>query len=306
MEQHLIEDAVWQRMLAALETVPYMHCRDLDRLRCFISACFVVMRTDLTWAELGGLVPSAETSKKRFRRWAKKGVFNRLMECSQLIAAPDVLHIDSTSIKCHRTTAGARGGGDECIGRSRGGLTTKAHHAVDGLGFIRRQLTSPGQQGDCTKAEALTAGLQLSGDTGEPAAGDIWHPSTWGRVSPRLGKHHKGLKKKGGGRVDGFSCRYWPAPRMSPDTATLGGGRQRLRQRQGARALAWTRHRRLHPAQAQPHRAALVRQGPISHPAPRRDLPSMMRPKGEWRLQGGLRHGGGDGVSGRSRPRRLG
>ncbi len=164
MEQHLIEDAVWQRMLAALETVPYMHCRDLDRLRCFISACFVVMRTNLTWAELGGLVPSAETAKKRFRRWAKKGVFDRLMECSQPVAEPDVLHIDSTSIKCHRTAAGARGGGDECIGRSRGGLTTKAHHAVDGLGFIRRQLTSPGQQGDCTKTEALTAGLHpLSG-----------------------------------------------------------------------------------------------------------------------------------------------
>jgi hypothetical protein len=72
MEQHLIEDAVWQRMLAALETVPYMHCRDLDRLRRFISACFVVMRTNLTWAELGGLVPSAETAKKRFRRWARR------------------------------------------------------------------------------------------------------------------------------------------------------------------------------------------------------------------------------------------
>ncbi len=51
MAQHLIEDAVWQRMLAALETVPYMHCRDLGRLRCFISACFVVMRTNLMWPQ---------------------------------------------------------------------------------------------------------------------------------------------------------------------------------------------------------------------------------------------------------------
>ena len=137
---------MWQRMLAALETVPYRHCRDLDRLRRCTSACFAVLRTNLTWAELGGLVPSAEAAKKRFRRWAKRGVFDRLMECSQPVAAPAVLHIDSTGafakrdagIKCHRPAAGARGGGDECIGRSRGGLTTKAHHAVDGLGFIRR------------------------------------------------------------------------------------------------------------------------------------------------------------------------
>ncbi len=67
MEQHLIEDAVWQRMLSALEAVPYMHCHDLDQLRRFISACFLVMRTNLTWAELGGLVPSAEATKKRCR-----------------------------------------------------------------------------------------------------------------------------------------------------------------------------------------------------------------------------------------------
>ena len=90
-------------MLAALETVPYMPLNDLDRLRRFVSACFVVMRTNPTWAELGCLVPSAEAAKKRFRNWAKNGVFDRLMECSQLVAAPDVLHIDSTSIKCHRT-----------------------------------------------------------------------------------------------------------------------------------------------------------------------------------------------------------
>ena len=169
MGEHLIEDAVWQRMLAALEMVPYMHLHDPGRLPRFVSACFVVMRTNLTWAELGCLVPSAEAAKRRFRSWAKKGTFDRLMQCLQPLAAPDVLHVDSTAIKCHRTATGARGGAEEAIGRSRGGLTTKVHHAVDGLGFIRRQLTSPGQQADCKQAEALTAGLHplsVVGDKG--------------------------------------------------------------------------------------------------------------------------------------------
>ena len=207
MEEHLIEDAVWQRMLTALETVSYVPLNDLNRLRRFVSACFVVMRTNLTWAELGCLVPSAEAAKRRFRRWAKRGVFDRLIECSQPVAAPDVLHIDSpgafakrnAGIKCHCTATGARGGGEEAIGRSRGGLTTKVHHAVNGLGFIRRQLTSPGQQADCKQAEALTAGLQPLSVVGD-----------------------KGYDSE------------------------------------GAQALARTRHRRLHPAQAQSHRAALV------------------------------------------------
>jgi len=65
MEQHLIEDAVRQRMLAALETVFYMHGHDLDRLRHFVSACFVVLRTNPTWAELGCLVPPAEAARSQ-------------------------------------------------------------------------------------------------------------------------------------------------------------------------------------------------------------------------------------------------
>jgi len=84
------------------------------------------MRSNLTWAELGHRNSSAEAAKKRFRRWAKRGVFDRLMQCSQPTAGPDVLHIDSTSVKCHRTATGARGGAAESIGCSRGGLTASS------------------------------------------------------------------------------------------------------------------------------------------------------------------------------------
>ena len=169
MTEHLIGDGLWQRVLEALRCEPYMHTHDLGRLRRFVSACFVVLRRNCTWAELGCFVPSADAAKRRFRRWAKKGVWDRLMQHSQPAAEPDVLHVDSTAIKCHRTAAGARGGGEEAIGRSRGGLTTKVHHAVDGLGFVRRLLTSPGQHADCRHAQALTAGLRpvaVVGDKG--------------------------------------------------------------------------------------------------------------------------------------------
>lgn len=169
MGKHLIEDAVWQRMLAALGEVPHMRLHDPDGLRRFVSACHAVLRCNVTWAELACFVPSAEAAKKRFRRWAKWGVWDRLLQCSQPVAEPDVLHVDSTSVKCHRTATGARGGGEEAIGRSRGGLTTKVHHAVDSLGFVRRLLTSPGQHADCRHATALTAGLHpvaVVGDKG--------------------------------------------------------------------------------------------------------------------------------------------
>ncbi len=177
VDGHLIGDGLWQRVLEGLRAEPHMHTHDLDRLRRFVGACFVVLRRNCTWAELADVVPSAEAAKKRFRRWAKKGVWDRLFQHSQPNAQPDALHIDSTSIKCHRTATRARNGGEEAIGRSRGGLTTKVHHALrfaahnrrDSLGFIRRLLTSPGQHADCRHAVALTADLQpvaVVGDKG--------------------------------------------------------------------------------------------------------------------------------------------
>ena len=68
------------------------------------------MRTNLTWAELGCLVLSAEAAKRRFRSWAKTGTFDRLMQRSQPVAAPDVLHVDSTSAFASETQASSATG----------------------------------------------------------------------------------------------------------------------------------------------------------------------------------------------------
>jgi len=196
-----------------------MHLNDLGRLRRFVSACFVVLRRNCTWAELGCFVPSAEATKQWLRRWAQKSVWEHLMQHSQPMAEPDVLQMDSTGdfakrnadIKRHHTETGARGGGEEVIGRSRGGLTTKIHHAADSLGFVRHLLTSPGQHADCRRA-----------DRGPAAGGRSW--------------------------------------------------RQELRQRQVARPLAGTGHRRLQPVQAQPPGPARLRRSPLPHPAHDREL----------------------------------
>ena len=48
-----------------------------------------------------------------------------------------------------------KGGPDRCMGRSRGGLTTKIHAVVDASGLPLRFTLSPGQAHDSTAAEAL-------------------------------------------------------------------------------------------------------------------------------------------------------
>jgi len=68
--------------------------------------------------------------------------------------------IDSSVIRAHQHAAGARKvAGAQAIGRSRGGLTTKIHALVEGLGNLARWRLTPGQAADVCEAEPLLAGI---------------------------------------------------------------------------------------------------------------------------------------------------
>jgi transposase len=54
-----------------------------------------------------------------------------------------------------------RGADDEAIGRSRGGLSTKIHAAVDALGNPLRFILTPGQWHESKQAEALITGFDF-------------------------------------------------------------------------------------------------------------------------------------------------
>jgi transposase len=61
------------------------------------------------------------------------------------------------------------------IGRSRGGLTTKIHAAVDALGLPVRFAITPGHWGDCPQARGLIEGLEGVGQVIADAAYDADH-----------------------------------------------------------------------------------------------------------------------------------
>lgn len=50
--------------------------------------------------------------------------------------------------------------GPQALGRSRGGLSTKIHALVEGLGQLARFVLTPGQAGDITCAHGLLEGVQ--------------------------------------------------------------------------------------------------------------------------------------------------
>jgi transposase len=67
-------------------------------------------------------------------------------------------------VRAHQHAAGAsKKNGEQGLGRSRGGLSTKIHAAVDGLGNITRFRLTGGERHDITEAENLIEGMENVG-----------------------------------------------------------------------------------------------------------------------------------------------
>jgi hypothetical protein len=68
--------------------------------------------------------------------------------------------LDSTVSRVHQHAAGAhKKEGEQAIGRSRGGLTTKIHALVEALGNLAHWRLTAGQVADAHEAEPLLAGV---------------------------------------------------------------------------------------------------------------------------------------------------
>ena len=71
--------------------------------------------------------------------------------------AGNVLMIDATHLKAHRTASSLKKRGDEprLIGRTKGGLSTKLHALSDNLGRPVRLYLTEGQRSDFKGADVL-------------------------------------------------------------------------------------------------------------------------------------------------------
>lgn len=116
-----------------------------------------------------------------FRRWQRNGTWQRIF--TQLQARVDVqdliawdLNVDSTVCRAHQHVAGARKRGncrreppggvtteldDHGLGRSRGGLTTKLHLAVEQGQKPMSLVITAGQHGDSPQFEAVLSRIQV-------------------------------------------------------------------------------------------------------------------------------------------------
>jgi transposase len=75
--------------------------------RLFVDAVLWVGRTGAPWPDLPERFGRYDTAYQRFNRWAKRGVWARVMEALGADADLEWLLIDSTIVRAHQHAAGA-------------------------------------------------------------------------------------------------------------------------------------------------------------------------------------------------------
>ena len=129
--------------------------------RLFVAAVLFRYRAGIPWPDLPARFGKWKSVQQRFGRWAKSGVWERVFTALGADADNEYAMIDATIVRAHQHSAGARkkGGGDEAIGRSRGGLSTKIHATTDALGTPTGFHLTGGQASDLAGADALLPGI---------------------------------------------------------------------------------------------------------------------------------------------------
>lgn len=125
----------------------------------FVKAVLWVLRTGAPWRDLPKGLGKWSTVYRRYRRWAVAGRWEALRQ-SHEEQQPCYLLIDSTIIKAHPHAAGASKKGEtgeEALGRSRGGFSTKLHALVTEHGRLVRYLLTGGEVNDITQAKQLVS-----------------------------------------------------------------------------------------------------------------------------------------------------
>uniref|UniRef100_A0ABX1N3Q1 IS5 family transposase n=1 Tax=Aromatoleum buckelii TaxID=200254 RepID=A0ABX1N3Q1_9RHOO len=156
MDRRMLSDTQWARIADLLPGKPTDKGGRAADNRRFVEAVLYLARTGCPWRDLPPELGKWHSVYVRFSRWEQYGVWDRVAQTLCGEADLEELFIDSTVVRAHQHSAGApKKTGDQAIGRSRGGLSTKIHACVDALGNPLRLILTGGQVADVTQAAAL-------------------------------------------------------------------------------------------------------------------------------------------------------
>ena len=105
-----LTDAQWARIEKLVPGKEGDKGRHGEDNRLFVDAVLWIARTGAPWRDLPPEFGNWNSVFQRFRRWAKKGVWESLFKELSVESDCEYLIIDSTIVRAHQHAAGAKGG----------------------------------------------------------------------------------------------------------------------------------------------------------------------------------------------------
>ncbi|MDX2270402.1 MAG: IS5 family transposase [Cyanobacteriota bacterium] len=147
----VLDDYKWQKILAFLRTEDKVNIGKEKGCKQFIEAVLWMSRSGSPWRYLPKEYGKWYTIYQSSHRWSRFGVWERMFK--HFIKDPDLGHviIDLTTVRAHSCAAGKKG--EQTLGRSLGGYSSKTHGSLDGLGNPLVFRIIGGERHNITQAE---------------------------------------------------------------------------------------------------------------------------------------------------------
>ena len=109
-KRYELSDQQWQRICDLLPGKPSDPGRTGADNRLFVNGVLWVLRSGAHWHDLPPRYGKWKSVHKRFTRWAKAGVWERVFEALTADPDNDYLMLDSSLVRAHQQAATGKGG----------------------------------------------------------------------------------------------------------------------------------------------------------------------------------------------------
>ena len=158
MPRTMLTDKSWCFLLQKMKNTGRIY--DKPEHRMTVEGILYRLRTGIPWRDLPPEFGDWSTVYRRFNLWSRKEILTHLFNELTKHADFEWVFADGSVVRAHQHSTGAATTDSECIGKSRGGNSTKIHLAVDSGGLPIYFELSEGQKNDITRAENLVDNLK--------------------------------------------------------------------------------------------------------------------------------------------------